>query len=80
MNTIIIDANQYPEAAAYAKLHNIIFKKLVEGLLTKFQSPKATDKAAGLKLPPHLEKLGGCLAGVEDSEDERLNFLMEKYK
>ena len=78
MNTIIIDANQYPEAAAYAKLHNISFKQLVEGLLTKFQAP--TDKAAGLQLPPHLEKLGGCLAGVEDSEDERLNYLMEKYK
>ena len=80
MNTIIIDANQYPESAAYAKLHNISFKQLVEGLLTKFQATTTTDKAAGLQLPPHLEKLGGCLAGVEDSEDERLNYLMEKYK
>ena len=37
-NELLIDINQYPGAAMYAKLHNISFKQLVENLLMKFQS------------------------------------------
>lgn len=35
---------------------------------------------ATLQLPPHLEKLGGCLTGLSDPNDEKLNCLLEKYK
>ena len=37
-------------------------------------------KQPSLTLPAHLEKLGGCLAGIEDEKDEKLNYLLEKYK
>ena len=70
MSTITIDVNQYPEAAMYAKLHNISFKQLVENLLMKFQTPTVAEN----------QPLGGCLKGVESSEDEKFNYLMEKYK
>ncbi len=80
MSTITIDVNQYPEAAMYAKLHNISFKQLVENLLMKFQTPTVAENQPDMQLPPHLEKLGGCLKGVESSEDEKFNYLMEKYK
>ncbi len=77
---IVIDASRYPGAAMYAKLHNISFKQLVDSLLVKFQSSAAAEGDTALSLPPRLEKLGGCLAGVEDADDERLNYLLEKYK
>ena len=31
---------------------------------------------ATLQLPPHLEKLGGCLTGLSDPNDEKLNCLL----
>ena len=37
-NELLIDINQFPGAAMYAKLHNISFKQLVENLLMKFQT------------------------------------------
>lgn len=78
-NDIVIDTSQYPGAARYAKLHNITFKQLVESLLQKFQTTPATKEDDALRLPPHLERLGGLLAGVSDPDDERLNYLLEKY-
>ncbi len=42
-NELLIDINQYPGAAMYAKLHNISFKQLVENLLMKFQYPSTAD-------------------------------------
>ncbi len=77
---IVLNANQYPGAMKYAKLHNISFKQLVESCLAKFQLPTAKKEDATLQLPPHLEKLGGCLADVSDPSDEKLNCLLEKYK
>lgn len=79
-NDFVIDANQYPGAVMYAKLHNISFKQLVENLLMKFQVSSTVKDSASLPLPPHLEKLGGCLADVSDPSDEKLNYLLEKYK
>ena len=64
----------------YGKLHNISVKQLVENFLIKFQTPTKTQPANLLPLPPHIEKLGGCLAGVESKDDERFDCLMEKYK
>lgn len=64
----------------YAKLHNVSFKQLVDILLKKFQSSEGMIDYSSLQLPGRLEKLGGCLADVEDSDDEKLNYLLEKYK
>ena len=79
MNTITIDSNIYRGAEDYAKRHNVSIKQLVETYLRKILSPEAPDKPA-LDMPPRLEKLGGCLAGVEDDKDEKLNYLLKKYK
>lgn len=79
MNTIIIDSNIYRGAESYAKRHNISVRQLVENYLQKILSPKVSSKPS-LNLPPHLEDLGGCLSGVEDENDEKLNYLLEKYK
>ena len=64
----------------YAKLHNISFKQLVDILLKKFQSSEGMIDYSSLQLPSRLEKLGECLADVEDSDDEKLNYLLERYK
>ena len=64
----------------YAKLHNISFKQLVDILLKKFQSSEGMIDYSSLQLLSRLEKLGECLADVEDSDDEKLNYLLEKYK
>lgn len=77
---LLININQFPGAVMYAKLHNISFKQLVENFLMKFQVSTTVKEDASLMLPPHLEKLGGCLAGVNDPSDEKLNYLLEKYK
>ena len=81
-SNIVIDIKQYPGAAMYAKMHNISFKTLFpyRRFLKKFQDTEHVHPESALQLPPHLEKLGGCLAGVEDSEDDKLNYLLEKYK
>lgn len=81
-NDLVIDAKQFPGAVMYAKLHNMSFKQLVENFLMKFQTSSVAKekKEVTLQLPPHLEKLGGCLAGVSDPNDEKLNYLLEKYK
>lgn len=79
-NDLLIDINQYPGAVMYAKLHNISFKQLVDDFLAKFQKTTTVKEDVSLQLPPHLEKLGGCLAGVSDPSDEKLNYLLEKYK
>ncbi len=77
---LILDTNQYPGAMMYAKSHNISLKQLVENFLMKFQVTISDKEDVPLQLPPHLEKLGGCLSGVNDPSDEKLNYLLEKYK
>lgn len=80
MNTITIDSNIYQGAEKYAKLHNVNLKKLVEDFLMKLQMPSVETQETELQLPERLEWLGGCLSGVSDDKDERMKFLMEKYK
>ena len=77
---IEINISQYPGVAMNAKLHNISFKQLVDILLKKFQSSEGMIDYSSLQLPSRLEKLGECLADVEDSDDEKLNYLLERYK
>ena len=51
----------------------------MEKYLQRFQVP-TSRKLPSLTLPAHLEKLGGCLVGIEDENDEKLDYLLEKYK
>ena len=80
MNTITIDSNIYQGAERYAKLHNVNLKQLVENFLMKLQMSSSETQKMELQLPERLERLGGCLSEVTDENDERMNFLMEKYK
>lgn len=84
MNTIAIDNRTYREVEAFAKLHNLDIAEVVrtslQNFLQKFKVTKPQAKAAKYELPEHIEKLAGCLAGVEDLSDDRLNYLLEKYK
>lgn len=84
MNEVLLDAYTYHEAEAYAKLNNIdvaeVVRTSVMNFLGKFKHPKSVAASQRYELPPHLEKLGGCLAGVSDPSDEKLNYLLEKYK
>lgn len=84
MNTIAIDNRTYREVEAFAKLHNLdiaeVVRTLLQNFLQKFKVAKPQAKAAKYELPEHIEKLAGCLAGVEDPSDDRLNYLLEKYK
>ena len=79
MSTITINSDIYQKAERYAKLNNINLSHLIEKFLMKLQTPSAKDNAA-LALPDHLEKLAGCLSDVSDDDDEKLNYLLEKYK
>lgn len=79
MSTITINSDIYQKAERYAKLNNINLSHLIEKFLMKLQTTSAKDNAA-LALPDHLEKLAGCLSDVSDDDDEKLNYLLEKYK
>ena len=46
----------------------------------KLQMSSSETQKMELQLPERLERLGGCLSEVTDENDERMNFLMEKYK
>lgn len=78
MSTITINSDIYQKAERYAKLNNINLSHLIEKFLMKLQTPSAKDNSA-LALPDHLEKLAGCLSDVSDDDDEKLNYLLEKY-
>ena len=41
-------------------------------------SKTTRSKASLYHLPSHLQKMCGILAGVEDKEDERLNYILSK--
>ena len=85
MNTVTIDNKTYHDIETFAKLNNLavadVVKKSFNFFKEKFQTAKPQAKAINkYELPEHIEKLAGSLAGVEDSSDERLNYLLEKYK
>ena len=83
MNEISLDAYTYREAEAYAKLNNIdvteVVKTSVMNFLGKFKRSKNVAASKKYELPGHLKKMRGILAGVEDKDDERLNYLLQKY-
>lgn len=84
MNTVLLDTYTYHEAESYAKLNNIDVAEVVRTSVLNFLGKiKRSDSiSAGQKheLPKHLKKMRGILAGVEDKDDERLNYLLEKYQ
>ena len=79
MNTIAIDNRTYREVEAFAKLHNLDIAEVVrtslQNFLQKFKVAKPQARAAKYELPEHLKKMRGILAGVEDEDDERLQYL-----
>lgn len=84
MNTITLDNYTYREVEAFAKVNHIdvseVVKASIRNFLKKFQKSRAENKVQNIELPSHLELLGGCLSGVADENDEKLNYLLEKYK
>lgn len=84
MNTITIDSNTYSEVENFAKLNNTtvadVVKASIQGFLKKFSRSEAVYQTKKYELPDHLKKMRGILAGVEDENDERLNYILEKHK
>ena len=84
MNEVSLDSYTYHQAEAFAKLNNIdvteVVKASVLNFLGKFKRTKNIATSQKYELPAHLKKMRGVLAGVEDKDDERLDYLLEKYK
>jgi len=84
MNTIAIDTNTYREVEAFARLNHIdvaeVVKTSIRNFLKMFQTVNSKSQEQKLELPTHLEMLGGCLSGISEGNDEKLNYLLEKYK
>lgn len=80
MNEVLLDAYTYHEAEAYAKSNNIEVAEVVKTSVLSFlgKSKHSNSVSAGqiYELPEHLKKMRGILAGVEDKDDERLNYLL----
>ena len=79
MNTITIDSNIYKEAEIFAHKHNLSLKQIVEKYLSQLSNITFT-KEEKYKLPKHLESMVGCLSDVKDQNDDKLNYLLNKYK
>lgn len=82
MNTITIDNNTYHDIENFAHVNNLdvadVVKKSFRFFIEEFKFVKPHSKASRYQLPLHLKKMRGVLAGVEDSEDERLNYILSK--
>lgn len=82
MNTITIDNNTYHDIEKFAHVNNLdvadVVKKSFRFFIEEFKFAKPQSKASQYQLPLHLKKMRGVLAGVEDSEDERLNYILSK--
>ena len=82
MNTITIDNNTYHDIENFAHVNNLdvadVVKKSFRFFIEEFKFAKPHSKASRYQLPLHLKKMRGVLAGVEDSEDERLNDILSK--
>lgn len=82
MNTIEIDKNTYNEIEAFAHVNNLavadVVKKSFHFFIEKVKIANPQVKTSKYQLPLHLKKMRGVLSGVEDSEDERLNYILSK--
>ena len=82
MATVTLDANTYSEAEAFAKKNNTDVTEVVRisvlNFLKKANIAKPVTKKGEPRLPEHLKKMRGILAGVEDPNDDKLNYLLKK--
>lgn len=82
MNTIIIDSNTYRDIETFARVNNIdvadVVRKSFHLFVEKVRFVKPQAKTTQNELPPHLKKMRGILSGVEDSNDERLTYILSK--
>ena len=82
MSTITIDNNTYQDIEKFARVNNLdvadVVKKSFRFFIEEFKFAKPQSKESQFQLPLHLKKMRGVLAGVEDSEDERLNYILSK--
>lgn len=79
MATISIDTDIYKSAEMYAKQNNVSIRELVESYLTKLLTSNNSARQRK-ELPKHIQEMCGILSDVEDKDDDRLNYLLEKYK
>lgn len=84
MNEVLLDSYTYHQAEAFAKLNNIdiaeVVKTSVLNFLGKYKRSNDVGVTHKYELPEHLKKMRGALSGIEDKNDEKLNYLLEKYK
>ena len=84
MNEVLLDSYTYHQAEAFAKLNNTdvteVVKASVLSFIGNFKLTKTVAASQKYELPEHLKKMRGVLAGVEDKNDEKLNYLLDKYK
>lgn len=82
MNTVTIDSVTYKEMEMFAHINNVdvadVVKKSFHFFVEKLKLTKPQVKTAQYELPSHLKKMRGILSGVEDSNDERLNYILSK--
>ena len=66
------------------KNHNLdiadVVRNSVRAFLAKISPAKSIPPSSGKELPAHLKQMRGVLADVSDKEDDKLNYLLEKYK
>ena len=56
-NDLVLNIDQYPGAAMYAKLHNISLKQLVENFLMKFQMPSVQTESLNVNTEEFLDSI-----------------------
>lgn len=78
MNAITINTEIYKGIEIYAKKHNVSINQLVEDYLKRLLANSAAQTKKDL--PDSLKKMRGVLADVADKDDDKLNYLLEKYK
>lgn len=80
MSTITIDSNTYHDLETFAHVHNLdvadVVKKSFHLFVEKFNIVKPQTKE--YQLPSHLKKMRGVLSGIEDDEDDKLNYILNK--
>lgn len=84
--TIELDNNLLESLNQYAKSRGRIVSEILEGQLRKWvqiqskrkTTPVSTKLRGVVKLPKDIQELIGIASGVDDVEDERLNYLLNK--
>lgn len=82
MNAVILDDNTYRDVEQYARENNVgvadVVKESLYYFFKKFKPASDIVSESQIVLPEHLKKMRGILSGVEDRNDDRLNYLLNK--